>query len=262
MPSTYAHRYLGEEVRKCLTGRAAEIIDGNRELFDIGLHGPDILFYHRPLLYGGVNKIGRDMHKEKGSRFFNDAKPLIRESCDEQGALAYILGFICHFAADSQCHPYVDLSVERTGVPHVEIEVELDKMLMVRDGFDPWEFDFASHLKNSEAADKVIGPLLGISERDAGVAVKGMKKYAKFFTTTNPVIRGVCFFFLKVVGLSENIRGMFLNKKEHPACRECSKVLEGKLEEAIPVAVALVENYMEFYQGEAALAERFELKYD
>ena len=42
MPSTYAHRYFGEKVRSQLTGRAAEIIDLNRELFDIGLQGPDI----------------------------------------------------------------------------------------------------------------------------------------------------------------------------------------------------------------------------
>lgn len=262
MPSTYAHRYFGEKVRSQLTGRAAEIIDFNREIFDIGLHGPDILFYHKPLLYNQVNRIGRSMHREKGSRFFTDAKPLIKESSDPDGALSYILGFICHFALDSQCHPYVDQVIGETGVPHVEIEAEFDKMLMRRDGFDPWEFDSTSHIKNSGQSAKLIAKLLGISEKDAYAAVKGTKRYVVFFTTTNPLVRGVSFFFLKISGLSKNIRGMFLNKADHPRCKESNQVLAQKLEQAVPIAVTLIENYMDFYENGTALAERFERTYD
>ena len=262
MPSTYAHRYFGEEVRSQLTGRAAEIIDYKRELFDIGLHGPDILFYHKPLLYNQVNQLGRDMHREKGSRFFTDVKPLIETNDDTDGALSNIRGFICHFALDSVCHPYVDDAIRQTGVPHMEIEAEFDKMLIRRDGFDPWALDSASHLHSSAQSSKVIAPLLGVSERDADIAVKDMKKYAVFFTTTNPVTRGVVFFFLKISGLSKNIRGLFLNKTDHPKCKKCSLVLGQKLEEAVPIAVALIANYLDFYENGVKLSDRFELTYD
>ena len=262
MPSTYAHRCFGEKVRAQLTGRAARIIDDNRELFDIGLHGPDILFYHKPLLYNQVNQLGRNMHKEKGSRFFTDVKPLIEKNTDPSGALSYILGFICHFALDSVCHPHVDEAIEKTGVPHMEIETEFDKMLMRRDGFDPWSFDSASHMKNDNRCAAVIAPLLGVSEKDAYTAVKDMKKYAIFFTTTNPVTRSVVFFFLKISGLSKNIRGLFLNKKDHPKCRESSSLLAQKLDEAVPVGAALIENYMDFYENDEKLCERFERTYE
>lgn len=262
MPSTYAHRYFGERVRAQLTGRAAEIIDQKRELFDIGLHGPDILFYHKPLSYNRVNQIGHDMHREKGSRFFTDVKPQIKKSADPEGALSYILGFVCHFALDSQSHPYVEHAIGKTGATHVEIEAEFDKMLMRRDGFDPWKFDSASHLKNSSQWAEVIAPLFGITEKDAYTAVKDMKRYAIFFTTTNPVIRGSVFFLLKASGLSKNIRGMFLNKKDHPKCRESSAVLAEKLEEAVPIGAALIENYLDFYEKGTELASRFELPYE
>lgn len=262
MPSTYAHRYFGEKVRAQLTGSAAEIIDHKRELFDIGLHGPDILFYHKPLLYNRVNQLGRDMHKEKGRRFFGDVKPQLAKSVDPEGALSYILGFICHFALDSQCHPYVDQAIEKTGVSHMEIETEFDKMLMRRDGFDPWIFDSASHLHTSRQSSEVIAPLLGVSEKDAYAAVKGMKGYAGFFKTTNPVTRGVSFFFLKISGLSKNIRGLFLNKKDHPKCKESSLVLAQKLDEAVPLGAALIENYMDFLEGEGQLSDSFERTYE
>ncbi len=262
MPSTYAHRYFGEKVRAQLTGRAAEIIDHKRELFDIGLHGPDILFYHKPLLYNKVNQLGRDMHKEKGRRFFTDVKPLIAASGDVEGALSYILGFICHFALDSQCHPYVNQAIEETGVSHMEIETEFDKMLMCRDGFDPWDFDSASHLHTSSQSSKVIAPLLGVSEKDAYAAVKGMKGYAGFFKTTNPVTRGVSFFFLKISGLSKNIRGLFLNKADQPKCRKSSALLAQKLDEAVPLGTALIENYMDFFERNTPLSASFERTYE
>ena len=44
MPSTYAHYRMGQEVYHNLTGKPKQIIEKYKELYDIGLHGPDILF--------------------------------------------------------------------------------------------------------------------------------------------------------------------------------------------------------------------------
>ena len=53
MPSTYAHYIFGQQIRGRLSGYERKVIDKYPELFNIGLHGPDILFYYRPL---GKNK--------------------------------------------------------------------------------------------------------------------------------------------------------------------------------------------------------------
>ena len=49
MPSTYAHYRFGRDVYRRLPDDIKGIISDERRLFLIGLHGPDILFYYKPL---------------------------------------------------------------------------------------------------------------------------------------------------------------------------------------------------------------------
>ena len=48
MPSTYAHRRFGTNVLEHLPDELRAQLEQNRELYDIGLHGPDLLFYWHP----------------------------------------------------------------------------------------------------------------------------------------------------------------------------------------------------------------------
>ena len=73
MPSTYAHYRMGQEVALRVPKWKKNIIDKNKELFNIGLHGPDILFYYHPLASNRVNEIGYRMHEHSGSEFFEEA---------------------------------------------------------------------------------------------------------------------------------------------------------------------------------------------
>lgn len=76
MPSTYAHYRMGQEVYKSLPALARTTINNHKELYDIGLHGPDILFYYQPLAVCAVNKQGYDMHEKSGLEFFKKAGKL------------------------------------------------------------------------------------------------------------------------------------------------------------------------------------------
>ena len=62
MPSTYAHYRLGKEVIQKLDPDLRAIAEGHRQLYDIGLHGPDILFYYDALHRNPTSQIGFDMH--------------------------------------------------------------------------------------------------------------------------------------------------------------------------------------------------------
>ena len=44
MPTTYAHYKFGKEVISALPRPLRSTVENHRELFDIGLHGPDIHF--------------------------------------------------------------------------------------------------------------------------------------------------------------------------------------------------------------------------
>ena len=51
MPGTYAHYAFGKKVLAQVDDEIKNIILKNMDLFLIGLHGPDILFYYKPLIY-------------------------------------------------------------------------------------------------------------------------------------------------------------------------------------------------------------------
>lgn len=108
MPSTYAHYRLGQEIRKKVPEDIRECIEKNQQLFNIGLHGPDILFYYKPLKANEINGIGYGMHERPGEEFFKYAKKVIRKNNEKPAYLAYVYGFICHFALDVSCHAYID----------------------------------------------------------------------------------------------------------------------------------------------------------
>lgn len=96
MPSTYAHYRMGQEVIKQVSSPARDIIMKHKQLYDIGLHGPDILFYYHPLVTNPVNAIGYGLHERSGKYFFGKAAEIIETASDKEAALAYIYGFICH----------------------------------------------------------------------------------------------------------------------------------------------------------------------
>ena len=47
MPTTYAHFRFGNDVLKVLPDEMKKTINKNIELYNIGLHGPDILIYNK-----------------------------------------------------------------------------------------------------------------------------------------------------------------------------------------------------------------------
>ena len=70
MPSTYAHYRMGQQVRTMLDGNEKKIVEKYPQLYLIGLHGPDILFYYKPLKSNAINSIGYELHRHSGKEFF------------------------------------------------------------------------------------------------------------------------------------------------------------------------------------------------
>lgn len=174
MPSTYAHRRFGTNVLEHLPDELRAQLEQNRELYDIGLHGPDaVLLPCCQVQPGGC--IGQRHARGAGAGLFDRARRVVHCEADRDAALAYALGFVCHFALDSTCHPYVEQFTRESGVTHCEIETEFDNMLLRRDGYDPLKFFTASHIHPSEQNAKAIAPFYeGISEQVALDSLKGM----------------------------------------------------------------------------------------
>lgn len=86
------------------------IISNHKDLFRLGLQGPDIFFCH-PKAAIGTNQrnVGSQMHELKVNEYFENCLDLIETLQDNQQemAIAYVAGFFCHYVFDSVMHPYI-----------------------------------------------------------------------------------------------------------------------------------------------------------
>lgn len=137
MPTTYTHDLFGKNIYKKLSEEMKEIIRENGDLYRIGLHGPDILFYL--LMDKKTTSAGVRMHKEKARPFFERGMKLVRET-GNRPLLAYLLGFGCHYLLDSTCHPTVNRLNDEGIISHTLSEKELDRTLMLETGKDPLRY--------------------------------------------------------------------------------------------------------------------------
>lgn len=254
MPSTYAHRCFGADVLTQLPDALQKKIEPYRALYDMGLHGPDLLFYYKALQSNPVNRLGNAMHEQPGTVFFERARGVIRNAKNRDAALVYALGYICHFALDSTCHPFVEQFTRESGVTHCEIETEFDNMLLRRDGYDPLTFFTASHIHPSAANARVIAPFYrDISEQTALEALKGMILVHKVLQASNPVKRWVVLTAIRAAGKWEFMHGLVANPQPNPQCTESGKQLDALYQSAIPLAVRLINEYVAGLDTDAPL---------
>ena len=201
MPTTYAHYQFGNDVIRILPGPLQKAIENHRELFDIGLYGPDIFFYYRIFHKNRVNAIGYRMHEEYADIFFKHAAEVIKQSENKSAARAYIYGFICHFALDSECHKYVEKMIQVSGITHSEIEMEFDRMMLVRKHIDPMTFHRANCIHPTIKNAAVIAEFYdGVSAKEIRKTLRYMILCDKLLTAQNPIKRKILFFGMKVAG--------------------------------------------------------------
>ena len=101
MPTTYAHWRFGNTCIPTLDQDLQTMIRSNREVFDYGVHGPDIFFYYHCLKANKINEYGNQLHdasyKSLLEQFAQNYSPVM----DKTAYLSYVLGFTCHFVLDS-----------------------------------------------------------------------------------------------------------------------------------------------------------------
>lgn len=248
MPSTYAHFRFGRELREQLAAKespCAAAISAYPELFQIGLHGPDIFFYYRPLSKNPVKQAAHEMHNLSGAELFTKMKEKLARLPEghRTAATAYLYGFICHFALDSTCHGYVDAAIRETGCSHLEIESEMDRALLIKDGLDPISQPLTGSIAPTLPNASVISRFFdGISAAEILESLKTMVAVDKLFLCPRPAKRKTLQAGLKLIGQS-GLTDMMINVQPNPACTEAVGELCKLYEQALPVALRLIEGF-------------------
>ena len=261
MPATYAHYVFGKKVYKRLPSPVKQVIRENREAYLIGLHGPDLLFYYRPVWKNRINQQGGRMHRELASDFFEKSRHVYQDR-PSYVLLSYLLGFICHFALDSACHPYIADYMEARGVSHSEIETELDRALMEKDGRDPVRSDCTRHLRRDVDTEEAIASVLSVTPEQVDRSILGFRWMIRFFQCPRRgkerAVRFLCYIF----GKNDFVKGLLMTGRENAACRDAREFLEARLEEAVDTAVKLIVEYHKKIDGSQALSVGFERDFE
>lgn len=247
MPSTYAHKRFGERVFEKLPQALQEKINEHKTAFYLGLHGPDILFYYKPLSKNSNRKRGLDMHFAPAKDFFlQAAKKLVELDAPalETAEGAYVAGFICHFGLDDACHGNI-YQLEDTGVSHGKIESEFDKHLLRADGLKIRGYNPAGHLKDEKGTAKAAALMLNATEEELKVAIKTIRTINGMFVSRCEPFHALAHGVLKIAKLDRKFGDMFLHRKDDERCTECNLVLEQNLLRAVDKTAELVNEYFE-----------------
>lgn len=262
MPSTYAHYRLGQEVFRSLPEEIKEILIHHKELYDIGLHGPDILFYYKPFFANKVNQTGFGMHNEPARKFFESAGKIVRDKCGEEAYLAYIYGFICHFVLDSECHGYIDEKIASSGVSHTEIEVEFDRDLLIKDGQNALSYPLTEHIIPSEENAAIIKEFFpGITKEEVKASLESMKKFNKLLLAPRRGKRLLIYGVLAVTGNYREMHGLLVNYNANPKCADSTEKLNRLYVTAVRESIRLITAYEASVQQKISLDSRYRLTF-
>jgi len=113
MPNLITHYLCGlEAIKNIENEKCSELIKKYQNVFNLGVQGPDILFYYGIWPWSakvdGLN-IGQTMHATNVNLVFKGfINYIIRQNEYIKNILSvYMMGFLCHNCMDSISHPYI-----------------------------------------------------------------------------------------------------------------------------------------------------------
>lgn len=250
MPAAYAHYRFGQDVLSCLPQDKQASIQTHRALYDLGLHGPDLLFYYRPLSHDPLKHQGSAMHQAAAADFFRPAGELLRHEPADEALTAYLWGFLCHFALDLHCHAYIAAATVPDGPGHFEMEADFDRALLSQAGMTIVPVNVTGHIRLSRAEAGLISKVFpGVSAGQLYRAVREMIVNLNFLSSQNRMIRGLVKAALKISGHGKKLGPMLLQARPNPRCVDSSCRLMDAYAQAQDTALKLIEGFQDCARG-------------
>ncbi len=242
MPSTYAHHAFGVQTLPTLPADIRRPIQRYRELFDLGLQGPDFFFFYQPGKDTPVKKLGRKYHYQTGSEFFGR---ICRErNRPEEEELSYLYGLMGHYCLDSVCHPLIHQLSEEDSLIHNRVESEFDRYLMAQEGFRrPHFHDRGMYLKCSRHNCEIAARFYPDAKvHQVQEALRTMRLVLGLLTV-HPAAKQV----VRLMGGA--YPGLLMENHADPACKAVNEQLQERFDTAMqryPVCLRQLHGHMTF----------------
>lgn len=259
MPALYAHKKFGDVIAAALGGEFPEMQE-QRVYFALGLHGPDPLFYHKPLKANAVRRRGDALHEASAAGFFREARGIYLARGRRAEDRAYLYGFVCHFCLDSVCHAEVAAQMRLCSMTHAGIESAFERMLLLEDGQAPEKAVLTRHLDASAA--EAMAAYCGVSSGQAKKAVRSMRFYSALLRCPNACKRALVLFGLRIAGKYDSIAPMMIPTTESDAVRKSNAALRALFDRATNKALALIPALRAYLDADAPLSARFDSNFE
>ncbi|MCD5410436.1 MAG: zinc dependent phospholipase C family protein [Clostridiales bacterium] len=209
MPDLITHCICAEDGVMLLDSNdVKEEVLKRKNFLYLGAQGPDFFFYHRPFPWNEksqIKHIGSLLHTQKTGKFIVDCLDIIKKNSYEKdeyyNMIAFIYGYISHYALDTIGHPFIfyfsgvhninNPETVKYGVFHKKLEIIID-ILVIKErrsiSMDKVKaFEFISLAKESPIA---VGRLMSeaimnihgqeVASKDILCAYKDMQSSIRF----------------------------------------------------------------------------------
>ncbi len=258
MPTTYTHYTYGQEIFRMLSPKLQKKIRPYMNYYNIGVHGPDILFYYRSFSKNAVNQYGVKVHDEPMRCFLEHAFSVFKKQRRKSEAFAYLAGFMTHYILDSTCHPYIRRRMVETDISHAEMETDWDYLMMKRDYRNPLHYKVASHIRTGLAYSSVIGPYYDISPRKISIGLWYMKLilnhvFHSYFGVKRAVTAFLNEMFLPKLSFQHYFRKKKMNLQNRETCRQLFRLYKWSKTEC---AQMIEEMYLALQKDDRSFCEK------
>ncbi len=250
MPAVAAHYQLGQLVISDLSQKLKNIINSNKRMYDLGLQGPDILFFYRPFKDNETKKKGEDIHHNSAVGFFKTA--LSGDAALNEKALAYLIGACCHYALDRSCHPYV-MNQSHTDFDHQRIESDFDCAIIRQ-----YSMSFKRHkyVPTREVCFESIADIYKcISAEDIKEAVCSMHCTIRLFEH-----RKIVQLAERLAGRVNSLSSLCINKRSQNAL--CIHKMMLFFKQAQKDAIKLIDEIFSAYQNKSSNIKGFDENFE
>lgn len=265
MPAFYAHHSFGEKVLSQFNKNISEtkeiknIIERYRPQFDIGLQGPDLFFFYKAYKKNHVSDYGNSLHSVSAYPFFERAVKKISEMGCNNGSYAYLMGFVCHYILDSECHHYIDKMAEEIGVHHIEIEEEFEKFILRKDGKDALSYPIGNLVPTDEITVESISPFYDERSKDDIItSLKYLKMVKHLFTAPGKFKQTFINTVMKAVGKYPTYKGLMNQRIDNPLCKQTNEGIVLRFDNSIDIALKMILSLDESIKTGKPIDKRFD----
>lgn len=222
MPAYLTHRVAGEKVLDRLLGAVED-----KKAFYLGCQGPDMLFFRDFQPWRAPRKsmrLGLRMHKESVRELFETALDYTKQyqDTDRSELIAYVTGFITHYAIDKNTHPFVYGKAGRNASLHNRIEFMWDSYAAKEQwDIEPQQFDVYSDIMYGEVGSGICHWYKTVIKEVYGkdIRAKIIRRAQRHFAKVKLLLADINLLYRVLIRIIRGLSGFDVGAMTYPDCR-------------------------------------------